>query len=113
MNPGDVVLIRFPQVDLQAGKLRPALIVAIAPGRHGDVLLAMITARFTQTVANFDEIIDPTDTDYSATGLKARSVVRLSRLVTVAAGVINARLGHIFPVRLRQIRGRLASWLAP
>ncbi len=24
MKPGDIVLIRFPQADLQAGKLRPA-----------------------------------------------------------------------------------------
>ena len=34
MKPGEIVLIRFPQTDLTAGKLRPALIVAIAPGRH-------------------------------------------------------------------------------
>jgi hypothetical protein len=32
MKPGDIVLIRFPKTDLQAGKLRPALIVAITPG---------------------------------------------------------------------------------
>jgi mRNA interferase MazF len=45
MKPGDVVLLRFPQTDLQAGKLRPALVLALAPGRHADVLLAMITSR--------------------------------------------------------------------
>ena len=32
MKPGDIVLIRFPQADLQAGKLRPALVIAVAPG---------------------------------------------------------------------------------
>ena len=41
MKPGDVVLIRFPQTDLLIGKLRPALVVAIAPGRHADLLLAL------------------------------------------------------------------------
>lgn len=44
MKPGDIVLIRFPQADLTAGKLRPALIVAIAPDRHADLLLALITS---------------------------------------------------------------------
>ncbi|CCI01258.1 hypothetical protein MICAC_180021 [Microcystis aeruginosa PCC 9443] len=27
MKSGDIVLIRFPQADLQSGKLRPALIL--------------------------------------------------------------------------------------
>ena len=29
MKPGDIVLIRFPRADLKAGKLRPALVLAI------------------------------------------------------------------------------------
>ena len=45
MKPGDIVLIRFPHTDLQAGKLRPALIVAAAPGRYPDLLLALISSR--------------------------------------------------------------------
>ena len=42
MKPGDIVLIRFPQADLKSGKLRPALIIAISPSRHRDLLLALI-----------------------------------------------------------------------
>ena len=45
MKPGDVVLVRFPQTDLEAGKLRPALVIAMSPGRHTDALLAMVTSR--------------------------------------------------------------------
>ena len=52
MKPGDVVLIRFPQADLETGKLRPALVIAIAPGRHKDLLLALITSRIYQAVPN-------------------------------------------------------------
>ena len=111
MKPGDVVLIRFPQTDLLIGKLRPALVVAIAPGRHADLLLALISSRTYQAVPQFDEIIDPSDSDYAATGLKVRSVVRLARLASVEASVINARLGNISSKRLRQIRKRLTDWL--
>lgn len=75
------------------------------------MLLALVSSRTYQALPAFDEIIDPADSDYEASGLKVRSVVRLARLVTVEAAVINARLGSISPQRLQQIRGRLADWL--
>jgi hypothetical protein len=80
VKPGDVVLIRFPQTDLLLGKLRPALIVAITPGRHADLLLALISSRTYQAVPQFDEIVDPSDADYVATGLKARSSMPVSAI---------------------------------
>jgi mRNA interferase MazF len=111
MKPGDIVIIRFPQADLQAGKLRPALVVAIAPGHYADVLLALISSRTYQAIPEFDEMIEPSDSDYEATGLKAPSVIRLARLATVETSVINARLGNISSERLRQLRERLIDWL--
>ena len=111
MNPGDLVLLRFPQADLVAGKLRPALVVAIAPGRHPDVLLSFITSRAYQVIPDFDEVIDPAEADFSSSGLKARSIIRLARLVSVDEAVITARLGEISPERLRRIKKRLVDWL--
>jgi mRNA interferase MazF len=111
MKPGDIVLIRFPQADLQSGKLCPALVIAIAPGRHDDVLLALVSSRVHQAIPNFDEIINKSDTDYGATGLKVASVVRLSRLVTVADTIIDARLGSISDERLGRIKQHIAAWL--
>ena len=58
MKPGDIVLIRFPQADLKSGKLRPALIIAISPSRHRDLLLALISSRLHQATLGFDEIIN-------------------------------------------------------
>lgn len=113
MKPGDLVLLRFPQSDLQQGKLRPALVIAIAPGRHADVLLALVTSRGYQAVAGFDEVVEPTDPDFTLTRLKSRSVVRLARLAMVEPAVIAARLGSISPDRLTRIRNRLVSWLKP
>jgi mRNA interferase MazF len=111
MKPGDVVLVRFPQTDLEAGKLRPALVVAMSPGRHSDALLAMITSRLHQSIPDFDEIIEPTDKDYADTGLKSRSVVRLSRLASVDTSVIIANLGEISVERLHRAKQRISDWL--
>ncbi|MEG3938871.1 MULTISPECIES: type II toxin-antitoxin system PemK/MazF family toxin [unclassified Microcoleus] len=111
MKPGDIVLIRFPQADLKQGKLRPALVIAIAPGRHPDLLLALVSSRIDQSTAGFDEIIDVADSDYIATGLKVASIVRLGRLASVESSVVNGRLGSISNERLIQIKKRLIDWL--
>jgi mRNA interferase MazF len=111
LKPGDLVLIPFPQADLQPGKLRPALVIAVAPGRHADILLALVTSRVHQAVPQFDEVLTPADADFPATKLKTASVVRLARLAAVDPSVIRAKLGAIDPDRLTKIRGRLSEWL--
>ncbi len=111
MKSGDIVLIRFPQADLVSGKLRPALILAIAPGNHADLLLALITSRDYQAVPEFDEIVDLTDADFKATGLKTRSVIRLARLTSVETSIISARLGNISAERLKNLKSRFIKWL--
>jgi mRNA interferase MazF len=95
----------------QRASLRPALVVAIAPGRHPDVLLVLVTSRDYQEVLNFDEVILPSDADFASARLKMRSTIRLARLVTVDAGVIEGRLGVISAARLARIRQRLVEWL--
>ena len=111
MKPGDIVLIRFPQADLLEGKLRPALTLAVAPGNHPDLLLALITSREYQAMPQFDEILDPAEMDFDLTGLKTRSVIRLARLASVEPSLISARLGHISSERFQAIKSRLIKWL--
>ena len=111
MKPGDIVLIRFPQADLLEGKLRPALTLAVAPGNHPDLLLALITSRDYQAAPHFDEILDPAEDDFAQTGLKTRSVIRLARLASVQPSVVSARLGRISLERLQTIKSRLIKWL--
>jgi mRNA interferase MazF len=108
MKPGDIVLIRFPQADLKSGKLRPALIIAISPSCHRDLLLALISSRLHQATLGFDEIINTSDSDYVTTGLKMASLIRLGRLTSVELSVINARLGNISLIRIKNL---LINWL--
>lgn len=44
-KPGQVIVFRFPQTDLNEGKLRPALLVAPPPGDHKDWLSCMISTQ--------------------------------------------------------------------
>ena len=111
MTPGDIVLIRFQRTDLQAGKLRPALVVVLMTGRHNDWLLAAISYRLYQAITGLDEVIYPTDADFSQTRLRVASVIRASRLATVEDSVIDARLGRISTARLHRVREQIAGWL--
>lgn len=42
---GQIVLFRFPQTDLEEGKLRPALLLGKLPGEYDDWLICMISSQ--------------------------------------------------------------------
>ena len=108
---GDVVLFRFPQTDLQDGKLRPALVIKRLPGEYEDWLICMISFRIYQYNEKLDEIITPKDKDFQNSGLKTESVIRVSRLAVVGKEILVGRIGKISSERLKRIKERLAKWI--
>jgi mRNA interferase MazF len=108
---GQVVLFRFPQADLEEGKLRPALLLRRLPGEYDDWLICMISSQVRHTVPEFDEIIRENDPDFVESGLKVSSVIRIGRLAAVEGEILLGAIGQIAPERLLRIKGRLADWL--
>lgn len=111
-SAGQIGLIPFPYADLSSAKLRPVLLLCQAPGNFDDWLVCMISSRLYQAQPGFDEIIQPADEDYPASGLKAPSVFRLSRLAVVEGGLFTGSIGHISPTRTHEIRQRISGWIA-
>lgn len=111
MKPGDLILVSFPQADLHRGKLRPALVVAHVPGKFSDLLVMMVTSKVHQAIEGFDEIVATDDFDYAISGLKATSVIRLSRLATISSEAVQARIGKISRQRHKALCERFAQWL--
>lgn len=81
---GQIVLFRFPQTDLTVGKLRPALLIKSLSNGYDDWLVCMISTKTGQEIPGLDDIISPNDPDFVQTGLKSKSVVRVSRLAVVS-----------------------------
>ena len=108
---GQIVLFRFPQTDLEEGKLRPALLLGKLPGEYDDWLICMISSQIRHFIPGFDEVIQETDADFAGSGLKLTSVVRVGRLAVVEGEILLGAIGQITSERLQSIKSRLAQWL--
>ena len=108
---GQIVLFRFPQTDLAAGKLRPALLLGRIPGPYEDWLVCMVSSQLQQYNEGFDEMVEDGNSDYNASGLKVPSVIRVGRLAVVAGNSLVGAVGEISSARLRRIKNRIAQWL--
>ncbi len=75
-------------------------------------LVCMVSSQVRQAEANLDEILTPADTDFASTGLKATSVLRLSRLAVLDGSLLLGSIGAISEDWLVNVRQRLAKWLA-
>lgn len=111
IREGDLVLFRFPQADLQRGKLRPALLLKEVPNGYGDWLVCMVSTQLHLTIEGLEIVISASDAEFPETGLKQDSLVRISRLAVVQGTIFEGKLGSISSSRLQEVKGRLASWI--
>lgn len=110
-RPGQIVLVPFPFTDLSGSKLRPVLMMRSASRRYDDWLVCMVSSQLQQAEPDLDEIIRQDEAEFAATGLKASSVVRLSRLAVIDGDMLVGCLGTISDERLESLCQRLAAWL--
>ncbi|MCB9109739.1 MAG: type II toxin-antitoxin system PemK/MazF family toxin [Anaerolineales bacterium] len=108
---GQVVVFRFPQTDLEEGKLRPALLLGKLPGEYDDWLICMISSQTRQHITGFDEIVQDSDNDFKQSGLKVTSVIRVGRLAVVSGEILLGAIGEISGDRLSRIKKNLSNWL--
>lgn len=108
---GQIVLFPFSQANLALGKTRPALLLSKLPGPYSDWLICMISSQLHQYIKDFDEIVDKSDPDFSHSGLKTSSVIRVGRLAVVEESILLGAVGEIDAERLKRIKKNLSDWL--
>ena len=107
MKRGAVVLTPFPFTDLTGHKVRPALVVSRSDRAGLDVLLAFITSRLNLSPSPADLSLDSTHPDFTRTGLKVGSKVKLDKLVTVERSIILGELGELSLGLMQEVDKRL------
>ena len=109
MKLGDLVLASVQQSNGQL-KRRPAVLLAEMPP-FGDFLIAGISSQLRQEVIGFDEKVLSADSDFSNSGLKVDSLIRLGVLTVIPKSSIFGVLGEISSERLTRLRKSLANHL--
>ena len=98
---GEVVVLPFPQTDLQAGKRRPALVVADLTG--DDLILCQITTQSRRDSYSVPLI----STDFESGRLNIDSFVRPNRLFTVDHAVIVYTAAKVKSPKLEEVRSKI------
>lgn len=78
----------------------------------GDWLICGVSTQLRQEVPGFDDIFEPSDPDFRASGLKAASVIRLGFLLVLPEDQFLGRLGSISRERHSRLLERLAAFIA-
>lgn len=111
-HPGQIALTPFPYSDLTGSKLRPVLLLRRVSSRYeDDWLVCMVSSRLHQMEGDLDEMVNEDAPDFPGCGLKAPSVLRVSRLAVLEASLFVGSIGAISPERLSGIKSRLAKWI--
>jgi mRNA interferase MazF len=110
-KPGQVVLFSFPQTNQKDSKLRPALLIGKLQGLFDDWLICMISTNKAHCFSGFDEIVNEEAADFSESGLKVESLIRIGRLAVVDGKILIGTIGEIDLIRLQRIKTKLADWL--
>ena len=111
LKEGDIILFHFPRVNLTKGKLRPALVIKKIPGKFDDWLICMISSNISMYNDFLDEIISPEDNDFNQSGLKVKSVIRVSRLAVIEKEIMLGKIGKISIERLKKIQDKICNWI--
>jgi mRNA interferase MazF len=111
VKAGDVALTPLPQAD---GKIkhRPAIVLRAMPP-YGDLLICGVSTQLHHEVVGFDDPIGPSDADFSTSGLKAPSLVRLGFLAVLPASSLLGAIGSISESRHHRLLDRLSKHLRP
>ena len=109
MKEGDVVLTPIPQADGQI-KNQPAILLREMPP-YRDFLVCGVSTQLHQYVAGFDEILSPSDIDFTASGIISASVIRLGFLAVLSRRHIVGAIGSIAPERHARLLATLSNYL--
>jgi mRNA interferase MazF len=107
MKRGTIVLTPFPFTDLSGQKVRPALTVSRSDRPGSDIILAFITRYQGGPLLTTDLLIENTRLGFAVTGLKASSVIKLDKLVTIENAVLLGELGELPAEAMQEVDERL------
>ena len=87
MKKGSIILIPFPFTDLTGSKVRPAVVLS---RNELDVTISFITSEL-KWMSQYDIPLLPSE----LSGLKAPSLIRISKIATIDSALVLGELGEL------------------
>ena len=99
-----IVLVPFPFDDFSSTKVRPAVCLTDKTGKYHHIVFDFITSQVPEDKTESDIALEPTD----ETGLKVKSVLRLHRIATIPAELIQRKLGQLPKTKEEELEQKLS-----
>lgn len=111
MRAGDIVLVKFPFTEIATVKKRPALMLAqaVRSPNYRLITVAMITSQVEGLKLGGDVLLK----DWKASGLLYPSLLRLAKIATIDAELIDRPIGKLSSSDLRAARLAFQQFFAP
>jgi mRNA interferase MazF len=97
-EPGTIVLVNFPFIDLQSSKVRPALVLT---SKRDDVVILGIFSKISEELLDSWIRVDAGSPNFYLTGLKKTSIIKTEKITVIHRSLIRKELGRL-PLELMQ-----------
>jgi mRNA interferase MazF len=98
MKKGDIVLIPFPFSDLNATKIRPAVVISETFDKHKDIIIAAISSVVPKKISKYEILLLPNPINQ----LRKNSILKVDRIVTIKKSLVVAQLGKLSLLEQKQ-----------
>lgn len=105
MNKGDIILLPFPFAELTNKKVRPAVVIFETSDKYKDLVVCAISSVIPSDLGVNEVLLNPDQTNK----LRAESVIKVDRIVTVKRRDIIARIGRLDPECLAVFQEKFKS----
>jgi mRNA interferase MazF len=105
VRTGDIILIPFPFAELTNKKVRPSVVIGQTKDKYRDIIVAAISSVVPASTTENEIIIEPS----SINKLRAKSVIKVDRIVTVKREDMIASLGKLTESELAMFKQKFKS----
>lgn len=100
---GDIILTPFPFTDLSGHKVRPALILGTQAGGE-DITVCFISSVMKNRIHKFDVLIDSKYKNFKKTGLKLKSIIRITKIATLDKTIVLGKIGDLDAENIKKVK---------
>ena len=111
INPGDILLFKYPYKNYLGEKRRPVLIIAERPDFANEFLIAFMTSQLSGFNKKWDIELDPESNRDYQTNLKKKTIIKTTKLMIISYSRLTGKIGSVDISIIAQVKENIKRWL--